>query len=307
MREAGRDARVARHRMTVAAETSAAPRRGRATRAWLLAAPLALYLLVFLGYPTLHALRMALTDGTSGAFPSLANLRVLRHDPLFWQAVAGNVAIPALSVVLELAGGVALALLLSTRFPGRRLVRAAVVIPFALPEIVFLSIVRSMLAPRGYANGALAALGAPPVDFLLPGRVVTYLTVIAVDAWRTTPIVFLIVLGALAAIPEEIDEAARLDGARGVRRIALVTLPLLWPALFAALLLRGLDALRIFAAPLVLAGVEGAPVLSTYAYHQWSDYGDANVAAAAATFLAVLCVVASVPLLGRRVEQGTAR
>jgi len=64
-------------------------------------------------------------------------------------------------------------------------------------------------------------------------------------------------------------------------------------------LVRGLDALRIFAAPLVLAGVEGAPVLSTYAYHQWSDYGDDGAAAAASLVLASLCVAASVPLLAR--------
>src|SRR6185369_8401608 len=98
-----------------------------------------------------------------------------------------------------------------------------------------------------------------------------YLTVIAVDAWRMTPVVFLILLGALAAIPEEIAEAARLDGARGWRRLLWVTLPQLAPALLAAVLLRGLDALRIFATPMVLTGVEGVPVLSTYSYHLWSD------------------------------------
>ena len=275
----------------------------RSPARWLLAAPLALYLALFLGYPTLYAVRMALTSGVTGAFPSAANLRALADDGLFWTALWGNIAIPALSVALELAAGVGLALLLSMRMPARRLVRAAVVIPFALPEIVFLTIVRAILAPRGYANGALAAVGVPPVDFLLPGRVLTYLTVVAVDAWRTTPVVFLIVLGALAAIPRGIDEAARLDGAQGWRRFVHVTLPLLRPALVAAVLLRGLDALRIFAAPLVLAGVEGAPVLSTYAYHQWADYDDAGAAAAASTILALLCVIASVPLLARRAGQ----
>jgi ABC-type sugar transport system permease subunit len=124
--------------------------------------------------------------------------------------------------------------------------------------------------------------------------------VIVVDAWRTTPVVFLILLGALAAIPREVGEAAQLDGAGSVRRLLFVTLPLLRPALRAALLLRGLDALRIFAAPLVLTGVEGVPVLSTYAFHQWSDYGNDAVAAAASVVLAVLCVVASVPLLRRQ-------
>lgn len=266
----------------------------------LLAAPLALYLAAFLAYPTLYAVKLAFTDGTSGVFPSLESVRALAHDALFWQAAAGNLLIPLASVALELLAGLALALLLAARMPGRRLLRALVVIPFALPEIVFLTIVRAILVPRGYANGALVAAGWPAVGFLLPGRPLAYLCVIVVDAWRTTPVVFLILLGALAAIPREIGEAARLDGAGSVRRVLFVTVPLLRPALRAALLLRGLDALRIFAAPLVLTGVEGVPVLSTYAFHQWSDYGNDAVAAAASAVLAVLCVAASVPLLRRQ-------
>jgi ABC-type Fe3+ transport system permease subunit len=78
-----------------------------------------------------------------------------------------------------------------------------------------------------------------------------------------------------------------------------VTLPLLRPALVAAVLLRGLDALRMFATPLVLAGVEGAPMLSTYAFHQWSDYGNDAPAAAAAAVLACLSVALTLPLLRR--------
>jgi len=269
-------------------------------RARLAAAPLVLYLAAFLAYPALVAVRLAFTDATGGAFPSLASFRVLVSDELFWRAVAGNLVVPAATVALEVVAGLALALALAWRFPGRRLVRAAVVVPFALPEIVFLTVARSLLGTRGYANGALAAAGLPAVDFLAPGTALSYATVVAVDAWRTTPVVFLILLGALAAIPEEIGEAARLDGARGFRRLAFVTLPLLGPALAAAVLLRGLDALRIFATPMVLTGAEGVPVLSTYAYHQWSDYGDDGAAAAAAMALALIAVVASIPLLRRR-------
>ena len=269
-------------------------------RSSLLALPLLAYLGLFLLYPTVYALRLALTDTVTGDFPSLENLRLLAGDDLFWRAVVGNAVLPILTVALEVVAGLALALLLAARLPARRLVRAVVVIPFALPEIVFLTIMRHIFAPRGYANAALAAAGAGPVDWLLPGRLTTYLTVVAVDAWHTTPIVFLILLAALAAIPEEIGEAARLDGARGVRRFVHVTLPLLRPALAAAILLRGLDALRVFATPLVLAGVEGVPVLSTYAYHQWSDYGNDAAAAAAASVLALLSVTLTVPLLRRR-------
>jgi len=110
-------------------------------------------------------------------------------------------------------------------------------------------------------------------------------------------------LAALAAIPEDITEAAKLDGAGAIARFTYVTVPLLWPALLAAVLLRGLDALRMFATPLVLAGVEGVPVLSTYAYHQWSDYGNDGAAAAAASLLALISMILLLPLLRRNLVQ----
>jgi multiple sugar transport system permease protein len=271
---------------------------GRGSR-WLLA-PLLLYLALLLLYPTAYALRLAVTDPLTADFPSFENFRLLADDGLFWRALAYNAALPVATVAVELASGVALALLLASRLPARRLLRAIVVVPFALPEIVFLAAMRWIFVPRGYANAALAAIGLGPVDWLLPGRAVTFLTVVAVDAWHTTPVVFLMVLAALAAIPAEIGEAARLDGATGFRGFRLVTLPLLRPTLAAAVLLRGLDALRVFATPLVLTGVEGVPVLSTYAYHQWSNYGSDAGAAAAAVVLATGTVLASVPLLRRR-------
>ncbi len=276
-------------------------RAGIARAPYLAAAPLLLYLLLFLAYPSLYAVKLAFTDTLTHSFPSLVNFRSLRDDSLFWQAVWMNLALPALSVGLELILGLALASLLAVRFPGRRFVRAAVIIPFALPEIVFLTMMRYVFAPRGYANAALIAAGAGPVEWLLPGRVVTFLTVVAVDAWHVTPVVFLMLLAALTAIPEEVAEAAQLDGAGAVRRFAFITLPLLRPALIAAVLLRGLDALRLFATPLVLTGVEGVPVLSTYAFHQWSDYGNDGAAAAAASLLALLSVTLTLPLLRRRV------
>lgn len=268
---------------------------------YLGAAPLFAYLLLFLAYPSAYAVKLAFTDSVSHVFPSLTNFRLLGDDPLFWRALWLNLVLPVASVTLELVAGLALALLLAARFRGRRLLLAMVVLPFALPEIVLLTMMRYIFAPHGYANGALLVAGANPVEWLLPGRVVTTLTVVAVDAWHVTPVVFLMLLSALGNIPEEVAEAAQLDGAGPVRRFCFVTLPLLRPALIGALLLRGLDALRLFATPLVLAGVEGVPVLSTYAFHQWSDYGNDGGAAAAASLLALLSTVLAIPLLGRRV------
>src|SRR5213080_4586573 len=180
----------------------------RSLRTWLPAAPLLLYLAAFLVQPTLYAVKLSFTDTLTGAFPSVANFRLLVADGLFWRAVVGNVVLPIAIVAVEVAGG-------------------------------------------------LAAAGVRPVAWLLPGRPLTFLTVVAADAWHVTPVVFLMLLAALTAIPEELGEAASLDGA------------------------------------------EGLPVLSTYAYHQWSDYGNDGAAAAASSLLALLSVVLTLPLVRR--------
>jgi len=274
----------------------------RRRHAWLLVAPMVAALALFLAYPMAYAVRLALTDPLSGRFPSLANYAQIAADELFWRAVRNNALLPLASVAVELVAGLALALFLSLRFRGRAPLRALVVVPFALPEIVVLTMMRYVFVPRGYANAALAAAGLPALDWLLPGSALAWVTVVLVDAWHVTPVVFLILLAALAGIPDEIGEAARLDGAGAVARLWRITLPLLRPAVIAALLLRGVDALRIFATPLVLTGVEGVPVLSSYAYHQWSDYGNDAAAAAAASALALVSVALSVPLLRMREE-----
>lgn len=269
-------------------------------RAWLLVAPMLAVLVLLQLYPMLYALRLAFTDPLTGQFPHLANYALLARDELFWRAARNNLLLPLASVALELALGLALALFLSLRFRGRAALRALVVIPFALPEIVVLTIMRYLFAPRGYANAALAALGLPGLDWLLPGSPLAWVTVVLVDAWHVTPVVFLVLLAGLSAIPDEIGEAAQLDGAGPLARLRHMTLPLLRPALLAALLLRGVDALRVFATPMVLTGVEGVPVLSSYAYHQWSDYGNDGAAAAAAMVLALGSVALSIPLLRMR-------
>ena len=136
----------------------------------LLAAPLLLYLALFVAYPTVYAVKLAATDTLTQTFPSLANFRLLWDDRLFWRAVLGNLVLPLLSVAVELVLGLALALLLASRFPGRRYLRAVVVIPFALPEIVFLTAMRYAFAPRGYVNAALVLGGVQPMEWLLrPG------------------------------------------------------------------------------------------------------------------------------------------
>jgi len=258
----------------------------------LLVLPVVLYLVAFLVYPALYAVRMsfATSEGPSGAtaFPSATNFQALAGDKLFWRAVANNVIIPVASVFIEIVAGLAVAVLLSQRFRLKGIARSVAILPFAIPEIVFLTIMKFIFSEHGYLNGLIHGLGGGTVAWLKPGSLLMLAPIILADAWHVTPIVFLILLSAIENIPQELFEAARIDGAGGWGVFRYVTLPLLMPALSCALVLRSVDAFRIFATPLVLGGFEGAPVLSTYAYHCWADRNNAFMASAASVVLAVV-------------------
>ena len=114
------------------------------------------------------------------------------------------------------------------------------------------------------------------------------LTVIVVDAWHVTPVVMLMLMAGLQTIPAELYEAARLDGAGTFATFRFVTLPMLTPAIVGALILRGVDALRIFSTVLVLTGAEGVPVLSTYSYSLLDDAQKPHEAMAASIILALM-------------------
>jgi ABC-type sugar transport system permease subunit len=218
-------------------------------------------------------------------------LAVLR-DIFFWRALAGNLIVPAGSLIVEFIIGLALALTLSAR-QGRiaAIADVAAILPFAIPEIVLLAIARYIFMPRGYLNGALALAGVGPLPWLVPGSPLSYATVIVVDAWHVTPVVMLIIVAGLQTIPPELYEAASLDGAGAIATFRHITLPMLAPAMLAALVLRGIDALRIFSTTLVLTGAEGVPVISTYAYRLWTDAQEPRMAMAASVILALIIVL----------------
>jgi len=255
---------------------------------WTFAAGPTLFALAILFAPAIQGVMLSFERGG----PSLANYAAVLHDRLFWRAVAGNLIVPAGSLVVEFAIGLTLAIALSARQgPLAAVADVAAILPFAIPEVVLLAVARYIFMPRGYLNGALRLAGAAPLPWLVPGSPLSYATVIVVDAWHVTPVVMLILVAGLQTIPPELYEAARLDGAGPFAAFRYITLPLLAPAMLAALVLRGIDALRIFSTTLVLTGVEGVPVVSTYAYHLWTDAQEPRLAMAASVILALLIVL----------------
>lgn len=226
-------------------------------------------------------------------FVGLANFAEAFSDARFLAALARTAIFAAVSVALELALGVALALVLHARYPGRGLVRAAVLLPWAIPTVVGALVWRFLF--EQYLG---AAWLTDPIGAWLP--------IVLADAWKTTPFVALLVLAGLQQVDPALDEAARIDGAGAWQRFWWITWPLLRPAVLVAVVFRALDALRVFDAVYVMTG--GGPgtatePISLYAFIVLMQrlrfgYGSAlAVLVFAATFIFALLYIR---LVGRR-------
>jgi len=267
---------------------------------WWLVLPLGLFVLLFTVVPVLDTLRLSLTEASHGRFPTLAHYRTLAASDVFRAALVNTVVVAALSLVLQLGLGLAVALTLARPFAGGRLVRAIVLVPLGIPTVVAGAVMLLVFARSGYLNSVLWHVADlveripgvgwrfVPMGWTVAGGWRTLLTVSVADTWKVLPMVTLILLAGLEAIPREVHEAANIDGAAGWRRFFHVILPLLLPYVTVTVILRAIDAFRIFELALVLAGrVE--PVLGTFV---WSRYAppasDPFTAAAAAMVLFVV-------------------
>lgn len=283
--------------------------RGRTRAAWLFLAPMLLALAAVAGWPLLRTVGFSFTDAylddlANWRFVGAANYLSLAQDPQWWRAVGNTLVFTLVSVSLETALGLVIALTLDAHLPGRGLLRAAVLIPWAIPTVVSAKMWAWMLNDLyGVVNHVLLVLGliAEPWAWL-GDPVLSMASVIAVDVWKSTPFVALLALAALQVVPRELYEAARIDGAGPVRSFVSVTLPLIRPALLVAVIFRGLDALRVFDVIYVLTGNSaGTATMSVYARQQLVEFQDVGYGSAAATclFLVVALVTVIVVTAGR--------
>ncbi|HET6599416.1 MAG TPA: sugar ABC transporter permease [Burkholderiaceae bacterium] len=291
--------------------------RLRVRSAWWLLAPMLCVLALVAGWPLLRTLWFSLTDARLDAlgqwhFIGFENYLTyddgqwygVLTDPQWWNAVRVTLWFTAVSVAIETVLGLAIALLLNQRFPGRAWVRAAVLVPWAIPTIVTARMWSWMLNDQfGILNHLLLAVGLidNPVAWTANPDTALW-AVIMVDVWKTTPFMTLLILAALQMLPGDCYEAARVDGVHPVRVFFSVTVPLLWPALMVAVIFRGLDALRIFDLIYVLtANARGTMSMSVYARQQLVDFQDVGYGSAAATllFLVIAGVTMATLVLGR--------
>jgi multiple sugar transport system permease protein len=241
-------------------------------------------------------------------FAGLRNYTTALGDAEFWNALWTTLAFTGLSVALELVIGLAMALVMHEAFRGRAVVRAVVLVPWAILTVVTAVIWRSIFEPQlGLANSALSALGLPGGETVWLGeKGYAFAVLVLADVWKTAPFMALLLLAGLQVIPSDLYEAAKVDGASAWQRFRRITLPLLRPAIYVALVFRTLDALRIFDLPYVLTrGANGTETLSLYAHKKLTV--DGLIGLGSALSVITFAVVIGVSLLYLRAVGGSLR
>ncbi|MGW4120339.1 carbohydrate ABC transporter permease [Nocardia sp. NPDC004711] len=248
---------------------------GVSARAWLFVTPVLLALTVVIGYPVGRAVWMSFqkdagldkstgmfVEGGSAGFGNYSHWLLQQctnslgetvscppgnTGSQFWAAVGVTLLFTVVTVALETTIGLGMAVIMGKTFKGRALLRAAVLIPWAIPTAVTARLWEFMFQYNGVVNRVLGTHILWTAD-AWPAR----FAVIIADVWKTTPFMALLILAGLQVIPEDVYEAARVDGASAWQRFVNITLPLLKPALLVAILFRTMDALRLYDLPAIM-------------------------------------------------------
>ncbi|AEH83165.1 sugar ABC transporter permease [Sinorhizobium meliloti] len=274
--------------------------------AWIFLLPLLLTLMAVAIWPLARSIFFSFTDAYLDApsdygFVGFENFVEVAEDPVFWGAVRNTLVFTLVSVGLETLLGLAIALLLHRAFLGRGIVRAAILIPWAMPMVVSARIWEWMLNDQfGLINKLLVALGLVEKGVAWTADPSLILgTVIFIDVWVTTPFMVLLILAGLQLIPEEIYEAADVSGVPQWKRFWSITLPLATPAIGVAILFRTLDALRMFDLSYVLAANnENTMTMSIYARDQLISFQDLGLGAAASTWVFMIIGLIAIVIVG---------
>jgi ABC-type sugar transport system permease subunit len=284
---------------------------GQGRLAWILLAPTLIIIAVVAGIPVFMSFRESLYQTNSGVDPTtgmvaggdkfvgLQNFTAVFSgaNPVtgsygtmdrFWNAFLNTTFITIVCVLLETVIGVAMALIMAKAFRGRGLVRAGILVPWAIPTIVSALMWKLIFDSSGVANRILGR------EILwLADTGASFWAIVIADTWKTAPFIGLLTLAGLQTIPAEVYEAAKVDGATTWQQFVRITLPMVKPALVVAVLFRTLDTLRMFDLPygMIGAGKYRVETLSVFAYQEASQsrYGP-SAAYAIILFIYVLVV-----------------
>jgi len=261
--------------ITTVAETTESKSSGKAYRdrgtlakqqerlGWILVIPVLVVIAVVAIYPLFETFRLSLTNERLASireprYVGLDNYRSVLQDTQFWASMRITGIFTVASVVLETLLGMIVALTIHSNFRGRGLVRTSMLVPWAIPTVVSSLLWQWMFNDTyGVINSVLKQLNlmSETTFYAWAANPTTALgAVIAVDVWKTTPFMALLLLAGLQVIPSDVYEAAYVDGASKIQQFFDITLPLLKPALLVALIFRTLDAFRVFDLIFVLNG-----------------------------------------------------
>ncbi|MDW8845191.1 sugar ABC transporter permease [Erwinia sp. MMLR14_017] len=271
-------------------------------QAWVLLAPMLIVMGLLTAWPLLRTIWLSFTDaaliGNGGEvnYVGIENYLYALTDPDFLSSLWRTLYFTVASVLLEGIIGVLVALLLNQKFYGRSVLRVLVILPWALPTIVNAMMwrlnfnpdygsINALLTQWGIIDGYRSWLGSP--DSALNA-------VMLADVWKNYPLVTLLTLAAMQSIPDDLFEAARLDGASAFRRFRAITFPAIVGPLSVALVLRTIDAFKIF--DIIYVMTRGGPVdstktLSFFVYQESFSYLRAGSGAAYAILMTLMCSV----------------
>ena len=285
--------------------------------AWLFLAPMLIVLAVVALWPLGRTIWFSFTDANIndmaaakfvgwenyvGEYGLFANPN---YTDGFWAsdwgtAIANTLKFSVVSVLLETLAGLGVALLLNQEFKGRAFVRAAVLVPWAIPTIVSAKMWGWMLHDQfGVVNQLLLDWGliAEKIAWTADASTAMW-SVVAVDVWKTTPFMALLILAALQTLPKDCYEAARVDGVHPLRVFWKVTLPLIRPALMVAVIFRLLDALRVFDLIYVLTSNDSSTIsMSGLVMREMVEAGNVGFGSAASTSLFLIIMLSAVVFL----------
>lgn len=283
-------------------------------RKWLLAAPAMIFTAGMLLFPLAWTIYLSFTDAQGSVraeknFNGGANyVAVLTDTDRFWPAVWRTLFFTGGVLVAQMILGMCIALLLRRSFRGQAIVRVAILMPLVATPVAVGMMWKLIFDPNiGPANYLLSFIGLGPYQWLA-GENTALLTTMLIDVWQWTPMVALILLAGLTSLPEDTDEAASIDGASAWQRFWHVTLPLIWPSVVVALLLRGIDALKTFDILYSTKGRGGGSfheveTLNVYAYGLSFDYNEYGMASTVLLLFFGLIIAAMLALTVRRGEK----
>ncbi len=279
--------------------------RGEAGKRALFVLPAVLFVVALTVFPLLFGVLIALSDWNLSSpdgrrFNGVQNIVQMWNDPFYWNAL-GNMVWYSLAIVVEYAIAFGLALLLNAQIRARKFFRVAFLLPLMLsPVAVSWMIGKSMLEPR---FGPLARLGRwlgwdTPSFFGDP--LIAKLSIMAMDAWTFIPFMMIMLLAGLQALPKEVQEAARVDGASGWRGFWEVTFPLMLPVSITAILIRIIFKLKL--ADIVINVTSGGPggatdTVTSFIFREYRDRSNVGYGTLLAMVYLVIIVIAMTVLM----------